>query len=121
MYNVPTFNLTCNIWRNAAFGGPPTYAAVPCNLAMGRRVRLPQVFLPPDPTDSFAPVMQLLLPARTDVQDSASAVDADIVEVPAGTGRYYVVNDVDDVGRGFANEYRLAGLLKMPPWPAPIP
>jgi hypothetical protein len=47
---------------------------------------------------------------------------ADTVEVPAGSGRYYAILAVDDVARGFENEYRLA--LAEPAynlWPVPIP
>jgi hypothetical protein len=58
-----------------------------------------------------------------------------MVEVPSGSGRYYVVVAVDDVGRGFLNEHRYALVLPYygyypviivngwaaPAWPTPIP
>jgi hypothetical protein len=48
----------------------------------------------------------------------------DLVEVPAGTGRFYRVQWVDDLGKGFDNEHRFALLLQtntFSPWPIPMP
>jgi hypothetical protein len=71
------------------------------------------------------------LPAGTDIRDEG--VDpgvADCVEVPAGSGRFYLVDYVDDVAKDFPNEYRIAVLVKVggagffptfPLWPQPIP
>lgn len=78
--------------------------------------------------------MYLLLPALTDIRDAACASGyTDIVEVPDGSGRWYSVEYVDDVAKGFTNEYRVAVLSKafddgyvsnhFPglKWPSPIP
>lgn len=65
--------------------------------------------------------MFLLLPKGTDIRSTVCGVAPDVVEVPAGTGRYYSVEMVDDVARGFANEYRFAMVLQLKNWPAPIP
>jgi hypothetical protein len=46
------------------------------------------------------------------------------VEVPAGSGRYYEVVQVDDAGKGFPNEHRIAGLIAtvdLGMWPVPYP
>jgi hypothetical protein len=69
---------------------------------------------------------QLLLPAGTDIRDWACwdglAMDQpDVVEAPRGTGRYYTVIQVDDVAKGFPNEYRVAFIAKGAYWPIPIP
>jgi hypothetical protein len=119
-FSLPTMNLTVNIWRRIVFPGAPTYI-VAGNLQYGRRYANNSFGVAPPGPDAYPPTMSLLLPPRTDVQDAVSAPDGDIVEVPAGTGRYYEVIGVDDVGRGFPNEFRLALLTKFPPWPAPIP
>lgn len=67
--------------------------------------------------------MNLLLPVGTDVrgpQDTVSNTDAstqvkgDYVECPSGSGRYYVVAFVDDIGKGFTNEHRDACLFAVP-------
>jgi len=74
----------------------------------------------------------LLLPAGTDIRDPYCGGVGDLVEVPEGTGRWYVVILVDDVGKGFDNEYRLAAITKVSSsvyvndfgfmiWPSPIP
>lgn len=74
----------------------------------------------------------LLLPPLTDIRDASCNGFSDVVEVPSASGRWYVVMYVDDVAKGFANEYRTANLVKMGPdaiptavnfpyWPTPIP
>jgi hypothetical protein len=129
-FSVPTFPLLCNIYR-----GPWTSRALasspPCNLAYGRRVTWYDL---DDPGDISSPAntMQLLLPALTDVRSLVNAIVSDVVECPAGTGRWYGVVSVDDVGKGFPNEYRLAAVTciyeALNPtlypglfWPVPIP
>jgi len=122
MFVLPNFNLHVNIWRatsNPAVD-PPDVTAMG-NLAWGKRVSAPAsggtgslgvVFV--------APV--LLLPAHTDIRsDEKCATGDDFVEVPAGTGRIYVVIYVDDLGKGFSNEHRGALLTAVSGWPQPIP
>lgn len=129
-FTLPEFNLTCNIWRSMGLvwplGSPDVVSD--CNLAFGRRVLAPNNFRPNE--SSF--LMQLLLPALTDIRDLSCAAVPDTVEVPAGSGRWYQALLVDDIGKGFDNEHRVAGILKVsnamtpyffnvPQWPAPIP
>lgn len=119
-FTVPNFNLSYSVWHD-----PNTPPAAPdssgmANLAYGRRVAWlggaeqagPQV------------IMSLLLPPGEDVRSEINATNADVIEVPAGTGRFYRILFVDDVGKGFPNEHRVAGLLQtglFGPWPTPIP
>lgn len=77
--------------------------------------------------------VSLLLPAGTDVRDwSCAGHQTDFVEVPAGSGRWYGVLNVDDFGKGFPNEHRFAMIAKVfsflngtlyagMDWPTPIP
>jgi hypothetical protein len=119
---VPAMPLLCNIWRAAAI--PP--AGLPdvtsqCNLAWGRRVNVPSTG---GTTLVGVPLMtmQLLLPAGTDIRGDPGVTNADVVEVPAGSGRYYTVAFVDDLGKGFANEHRGAILVQdKATWPHPTP
>ena len=117
-YTLPTFNLTCNIWRPTAPPPAPPAVVSVCNLAYGRRVQISELSNPPA-------AMSLLLPAGTDIRDFwCAGVGGDYVEVPAGSGRFYIVGGVDDVAKGFANEHRVATLNKTRSagnWPAPIP
>ncbi len=130
-YSIPTFNLTCNIWRfqPPPPGGPPALSP-DCNLAVGRRVSIPTV--EGDLTTAYGS-MTLLLPKGTDIRDAScvASLAGDLVEVPAGSGRFYFVAYVDDVGKGFLNEHRYAYISKACQasdptlfsyiWPAPIP
>jgi hypothetical protein len=65
--------------------------------------------------------MWLRLPALTDVRDTKSGGMPDILEVPAGSGRFYTSVWVDDIALGFANEHRFAILAGKSPWPLPFP
>lgn len=130
-FSPPTFNLTVAIYNVVLPATMTLRLTSPCNLAMGRRINWPW---PRGETaleaDGYTPA--LLLPALTDVRDASTGQQGDIVEVPQGSGRWYQVLGVDDVAKGFPNEYRMATILKIytdpayaalgiPYWPAPIP
>ncbi len=63
----------------------------------------------------------LLLPAGSDIRDYSTSSGDDFAECPSGSGRLYRVKYVDDVARGFPNEYRIAFVIKYVPWPTPNP
>jgi hypothetical protein len=68
----------------------------------------------------------LMVQKLTDVRmATAGGVGGDYVEVPAGTGRWYQVVAVDDVAKGFTNEYRMAVCQStnqhVGTWPFPYP
>jgi hypothetical protein len=126
-YRLPNFNILCNI-KTAGAGIPPPpphapwrIANQPCQLTYGQRVNVASTG-----GTSVAGVivvsMSLLLPALTDIRGLQDTVRYDLVEVPAGSGRYYSVSYVDDIAKGFANEHRTAALLAMDgTWTAPYP
>jgi hypothetical protein len=129
-FNVPTFNLSCNLFDGATPLTVPRLTVV-CNLALGRRIGW---YIDGAPSGSFSQGLTpaLLLPALTDVRSGATGGPEDMVEVPAGSSRFYTVTCVDDVGKGFPNEYRIASIsqiwsigpwvaLGVPNWPVPIP
>jgi hypothetical protein len=125
-YVIPSFNLSANIWRfghNPLTTDPDTDSV--CALVYGRRVqtlailssRLPNEFTTP-PGEVMT--MDLLLPAGTDIRGTQDTVGCDIVEVPAGTGRYYWSLTVDDIGKGWPNEHRIAKIVAvLGSWVAP--
>jgi hypothetical protein len=129
-YSVPTFNLSVGVytgpWLTKVFR-----AFVPCNLRMGRGSL---VILPTDGNGEAAYGIQpnLLVPAGSDIRDGSCYLEPDLLEVPAGSGRWYVAMNVDDVGKGFENEFRLVTIGKIYQgagggtytglfWPFPIP
>ena len=129
-FTLPNFNLSVDIYT-----GPWTAKSlrlsVMGNLAQGRR-RMPVFVFENDAPTIYTSTPQLLVPALTDIRDGSVGTDADIIDVPAGSGRWYSVVAVDDFGKGFANEHRYALLHKiferMNPilfpganWPTPIP
>jgi hypothetical protein len=77
--------------------------------------------------------MYLLLPPHTDIRTAILRGWYDVVECPAGSSRWYITIFVDDVGKGFPNEFRFAELsqisdsLNTTPtytgatWPVPMP
>lgn len=117
-YSLPTFNLTINLWHPPTFFPAAPAQVIMGNLAYSRRVH------------SFGGnsigEMFLLVPALTDLRSpvNQAGVSFDEVEVPAGSGRFYVVYAVDDVGKGFSNEHRCAVLVQNTGrglWPIPMP
>lgn len=118
-YVVPQFPITCNVWTGPGHVGAARLLAVPCNLAPGRRL-LMQWW---DWASSGSPAINitLLVPALTDLRGWNDPAAPDDVEVPAGSGRFYTINLVDDYGKGFPNEHRFAILEQGTPWPQPIP
>jgi len=119
-FRVPTFNIDCNVWFDGETvppGGAPD-VSVECQLRWCGHG--PSESQDPDFT-SWQPGWLLLVPKGTDIRDRFNASGKALVECPVGTGRYYQVNYVDDVARGFTNEYRMAFLNKVGEWPSPIP
>lgn len=125
-YRLPTFNLMCNIWHGVDIESPRNLGTpdvtVSCGLQFGRKN-----------AGSNSTFVYLLVPALTDVRLSSwyDLSFQEIVECPAGSGRWYWVYNVDDVGKGFANEYRVGTMLTTHihvgyldqswAWPFPIP
>ena len=120
MFRIPDLSaVVCNVYTNDGAGPPYPGLCVlrlvnePCNLQAARRA---QVMSTGGTTTSgvFEDAMYLLLRARTDVRGPVQYANlllpGDVVEVPSGTGRFYWVTYVDDVGRGYANEFRFATL-----------
>lgn len=115
-FHLPTFNLTCNIDTMPVPDvpgippGPYRIQAAPCQLTYGRRTNSMSTG-GTNAQGALAQGMNLLLPMLTDVRGPQDTVSPDMVEVPAGSGRWYSVYFVDDIGKGFTNEHRSAGLL----------
>lgn len=115
----PTYNLLCNVFDHDTFV-VPRIADQECNLAWGRRVNVAST----GGTDVLGlplVTMSLLVPAGVDIRGPQNSELADVIECPAGTGRFYSVVFVDDIGKGFDNEHRCAVLEQFGPWPTPIP
>lgn len=131
-FTLPEFNLTCDI-----YSGPYLTKAfrisVDGNLAFGRRVN----WVPHDIGAIVEDLavsweMFLLLPPLTDVRSTISSGQGDVIEAPAGSGRWYGVAAVEDIGKGFDNEHRVAALYQISEyrnavayaglfWPVPMP
>lgn len=118
---VPEMPLSVNIWTEDS--GPPAPPRLTCagNLAFGRRVSFFTDL--GNASTAILGQMVLLVPAGTDIRDASTTSDSDVIEVPAGSSRIYIVVYVDDMGKGFPNEHRFAIIQKHPEfvWPIPIP
>ena len=123
-FRTPNFNLAVSIWRFTSLPttNPPDVVTTG-NLTPGRRVQEGAV------NGGLQGHSYVLLPALTDVRGviDGAVPSGDIMEVPTGSGRFYFVQWVEDVAKGFANEYRMAaaihtvGLIGVPTWPFPTP
>jgi hypothetical protein len=117
-YVIPNFNIVCNIYDPDTPGvpeipsNPPRIVAQECALVYGRRVNVASTggtTLPGVPLMA----MSLLVPKGTDIRGPQDTTSFDMVECPAGTGRWYWVCAVDDIGRGWANEHRSASIFAL--------
>lgn len=116
----PVYNLTCNIWTGPIFPtvGPARVTGAICNLAWGRRVST----MSTGGTGSagiIVSTMTLLLEATTDIRGRSSTTHQDVVEVPAGSGRFYRCETADFIGKGFDNEHKAAVLMQVEPFKTP--
>lgn len=120
-YNIPTFNLVCNINTGGEFPGTFRLES-PCALAVFKKVGAVSTG---GTGEIGVPLltMWLLLPKLTDIRGpfiNEGDGPADYVECPAGSGRIYLVAMVDDSGKGYMNEYRFA-ILQQQSMPIPQP
>jgi hypothetical protein len=111
-FSVPAFPLTVDVYSGPWLTKTLRFA-VAGNLQAGRRI-----FTAPNLeatiNDIFNGPAFLLVPALTDIRDLNQNVPFnDIVEVPSGSGRWYGVAEVEDVGKGFPNEFRRAAICKI--------
>jgi len=117
-FTLPTFNLLCNVWHNGGVVPPvgaPDIAGQECQLAWDRAADNPVAIAVP-----IRVPMKVRFPILTDVRGPLSASGQDVLEVPAASGRYYAVMYVDDVAKGFSNEFRQT-LCFQAQVPTPLP
>ena len=122
-FAVPTFNLLTNIWHSTTNPPAAPSLVVDANLQYARHDKV-EIF-----NGQAGSVMYLLTPKLTDIRGVWEGIPSDIVECPAGTSRFYFVLQVDDVGKGFPNEYRIAIMEQITdtlgqfgiPFPVPLP
>jgi len=126
-FKLPTFNLKCNISQPDAAGvaGVPTapyrLTDQTCQLTFGRRVQVASTGGTTE-VGVLTLTMNLLLPKGIDVRGPQDVTSFDMVECPSGSGRWYTVVGVDDIGKGFANEHRTASIYALKgSWTPPYP
>ncbi len=107
MFSLPAFNITCDIYTGPWLGKVFRVSS-DANLAYGRRATFGFSNFPDWTSSVGATFMTLLLPALTDIRSGLVAATPDIVEIPAGSQRWYQVAAVDDIGKAFSNEHRCA-------------
>lgn len=126
----PNFNILANVWHGECAGhvfpgGPPGRAPdmlIPCQLYLWPKSSIASNFFSADGTSfSYTLNMMLRVAKLVDLRDVFNASGNDLVEVPAGSNRWYYVTQVDDEHKGFTNEYRFAFIAKCFTWPTPIP
>jgi len=115
-FRPPVFNLTANVWRAASDPDvDPPDVVTECQLRAAGKQSTGQ-----DAAHDWVFLWAVLVPKDTDIRDWASG-SRDYIEIPAASGRMYRIEMVDDVGKGFTNEYRTGFIQKETGWPAPIP
>lgn len=122
VYKLPTFNLMLNYWNSFISVIPPTIPptlTVKCQLRMSRAAAVAGVA---GSSSGPGPIMFINVPPFTPIQGGMGLGShvSTLIECPAGTGRYYRVLWVDDVAKGFNNEYRVCCVFANKA-PNPIP
>lgn len=125
-HHTPKFILPYNLWRTGGTLTPIPTAQGFCQLHVAG---LTSGLFPANPGSSATFSRYLFLPPKTDIRGGDIRPQPDFVEVPAGTGRFYIVTTIDDVAKGFPNEFRVALILPFlpgwmgagadPRWPTP--
>ena len=113
---VPAMPLLMSRWNawdpTTSLYATPDAVDVPCCISPGKRS---MVSIRGDTDASLSDfAMEVLLPA---LEKGCAGVHfppraADVLEIPQGSTRFYMVRYVDDIGKGFANEHRFF-LVKM--------
>lgn len=134
------FNLTAWVYHGRTFssGGLDWVAGKPAGapdlvadaalthyrfVGLGPRIYAQKLYLNPNYFAAYD-TRQLLFNARTDLRpcidvspDNTDIIVAyDVVRLPADRQQWYYVYDVVDVGRGHANEFRVAMVIPWFPW-----
>lgn len=105
------FNISTAIYRTPdVYPGSPTFLT-PCQLYLSSRGMLD---ITPGSDNDWVPPIYLRVPALFDLRPG------DIAECPEETGRLYRVRWVEDMHKGFPNEYRV-GILEQTVQPFPLP
>ena len=132
-YSLPDFNLTIGHFRSFAPYSFSTKTSLGTFMGQLRGYGAhPRVTARYSTTSVDYPSgWSVLCPPATDLRDAlCSSASFDLLEIPSASGRWYIVNYVDDIARGFPNQYRLGILEKLninspvsgvPFWPSPIP
>jgi hypothetical protein len=118
MYRLPTFNLVADYWQNGDTTQPPSKQRFPCQLYFPKQVTFNNYNTNPV---VYMSTVFLRMPRGTDLRWQPNQDPPPKVEVPSGSGKRYIVKQVEDCNCGFANEFRVAVLVPVAPWPAPIP
>jgi len=127
IYLPPVFNLVCSTFTLSNGGATIILREedIPCQLYNPWRRSIGGQ-IPTKTTNEFVDAFAALilrLPAGTDIRCKWQAGTGlpDQVEVPQGSGVFYLVSDVADVAKGFPNEYRSALISVWRPTPVPLP
>lgn len=105
-YRLPVFNLSGKVWTGPVMI-PPGGAA---RLTVQCSIRVYKTAFAVTTENANACVV-IRFPALTDIRPKYGLVQGmgspDVIECPAGSGRFYEAEALEDVAKGFANEYRL--------------
>jgi hypothetical protein len=111
-FTLPELPLACDVYTGPWLSKSLRLSTM-TNLAIGRRVRLDPFFDTNNGEFGGSTQSELLFAAHEDIRSRTCAPQNDIVEVPSGSGRWYIILWVEVAGMGFANEHVVAGCVQI--------
>lgn len=110
-FRIPRFNLLADVYD---FFGPPFSPRPQPRLTTPANLKLIKTawglsLLTASPEGTL-----LLVPIGTDIRpsDGFTLGPGDVIEFPQRSGRFYSAVGVEDVGKGFPNEYRCVAMVQ---------
>lgn len=109
---LPQFNLSVDLYTGPWLG-KVFRVSVMGNFAFSRRVQQQGQSFPDSSATKGSSQSILLLPPLTDIRGGVLSGPNDVIELPSGSGRWYQVFLVEDIGKGFPNEHRAAVVFQI--------
>jgi hypothetical protein len=119
-YQLPQFPSVCKVWRGSLTDyylvvhntGSPALTGQKCEVVARWAQNLNVSFNTPANNNLAPQLLVIYFPKGTDIRGMMDTTTyCDTVEVPSGSGRFYIVTDTFPVALDFENEFLAAAII----------